>query len=333
MVESWLTQARIALGEYGWRRRLLFGRERNIAAALAKEGIEADVIPDYVRLTEHGRLVWGVVIQVESATMSDGPLEYPCNIVFSLQPYFETRPQHLGRIAAAISNLKHTFPTEPALAKAAAIITDEKNYVFNWRLPYRLTDGYEVYFSCLMLHRVRLPRRRLSGPFLPVVVAPGEVECCMLAPLSCWPAVLLAGHGEFEQVLKASSAFEARPVSEMQIAADDADGTAHPHKSVVAKDVVPGAANAVVTLTPACAAQMRLAAKRFAGRVWHVAIGGSPSGRTMDVQAGPPPTTHAAVESEGVTIAVPKSQVHQMRGTVIDFRQTPMGAGFVFVDP
>lgn len=334
MFATWIQEARARLPEYGWRRSLLGRRQRLIAGAIRRERIDETLIADYERLTERGRVVWAAVAQANAAAFEPGDMDFPANIIFGTDPYFDACPHHLLRVARAVFKLKGTFPEDPVLARVAAAVSDEQNYLTNWRLPYKLTDGHALFFSSLMLHRSRLPQRRLSVPVLPVAVAPESVSVCMVVPLECWPGALRGHEEAYEQALSGAPAPEMRSVSQAQLDDDERTAREQPYKRLLADDLVPGASKAVITLTLQCA---RVVREHIAGakwtKPWHLRIGGSEYARTMDISGEPVPTTHAAVESEGITIAVPRSQLNQIRGTVIDYRASHVGAGFVFVDP
>lgn len=260
-------------------------------------------------------------------------MEFGANVVFGLDPYFESHPHHLAQIARRVFKLKGTYPDDPVEKKAAAVISDEQNFVMNWRLPFALTDGHEVSFTSVMLHRSRLPRGVLGTWLLPLVVAPHASRVSMLAPLACWPAAMRRGDEAVNEVLQSAPPLSLKPVSPQQLEDDARRAREVPHKPPSANDLVPGASRQVITLTDTCARLIREAAHaNNLGSQWHVRVGGTDDARTFDLSSESIPADHEVIDSNGIKVAIPRRVLPQVRGCVVDYRETAVGAGFVFVD-
>jgi len=118
-----------------------------------------------------GQVVWGAIVQANTDLYRKGPSAMPANLVYSLDPYFDSHPGHLCAIATRIAKLKDKSPADPILAKVAAIVTDEMNMIANWRIPFILADGHEAFLTSTMIHP-RAPARWIAGI---TVTSPG---CC-----------------------------------------------------------------------------------------------------------------------------------------------------------
>lgn len=197
-----------------------------------------------------------------------------------------------------------------------------------------MTDGFCVYLTSVMLHRSRLPGGVLNTSVLPVAVAPGRPSACMLLPLPCWPTATRSDASILDRNLPRNEDLARRPVSPEQLAEDDRDARENPHRTTRADDLVPGASAQIATLTPACAGHLRtLAGKNNMGNDWYVRVGGDGNVWTLDLSRGPVASGDEVVRSEGVRIAFPRRMAAKLRGVVIEYRRTPIGDGFQFIEP
>ncbi len=334
MYESWIIEIRNRIRNYGWRRTLLGRRKRDIGRETRREGIDESLHREYARLIEQGDVVWASIAQVNELLFDSNELDAPANILFSLDSYFDSRPNHLIRIAKKVQELKGTFPKEPALAKIAAVMTDEQNYILNWRLPYRVTDGHSVYIAHSLLHRSRLPNGGLPGPIIPLVVSKTPSISNMLAPLSCWPEDLVRDPSALSGDDCYAGKLASRRITEQQHLADTQDAIQHPHKRLVSDDVVPGASRQLLTLTPRCADFFKsIAAEGKLGKNWHVSLGGNADARTLDLSNEPISHSHTRVESQSVILTFPTESTRYYRGVVIDYRDCPVAPGIQFIEP
>lgn len=333
LFDSLIDECRSRFAEYGWRDKLFGGRVRDLPRALRDEKLERNYDANYLPLAEKGRIVWAAIAQANDQIFSEGPHDLPCNTIFSVDSYFDARPHHLLRIAEKIYKLKGTAPDDPVLAKVAAVMSDEQNGVFNWRLPRKVTDGHAAFFTCTMLHRTRMPRRVLEGRLLPLVVAPGTSQSNMVLPLSCWVPGLIDRWHMLHDLTSDAPKLARREVTDQQLAEDDLDAREYPHRVEKADNLVPGASASSITLTAACAATIRdIARKQRFRRGWSIKVGKTGGNWSLDITESAELPEHVCAESQGIRIVYPFRTLGQFQGLVIDYRMTGIGDGFVFVE-
>ena len=333
LFDALIDECRSRFAEYGWRGTLFRGRVRDVTRALRDEKLERNYDAHYLPLAEKGRVVWAAIAQANDQIFSEGQHDLPCNTIFSTSPYFDARPHHLLRIADQIYKLKETTPADPVLAKVAAVITDEQNGVFNWRLPRKITDGHSAFFTCTMLNRTRMPRRVLEGRLLPIVVAPDTIQSNMVLPLSCWAPGLVDRWHMLQDLTSDSPKLARREVTEEQLAEDDFDARKYPHRVEKADSVVPGASASSITLTAECATVIRdIARKQRFRRDWSIKVGKVGGNWSLDITESAELPDHVCAESQGIRILYPFRSLGAFQGLVIDYRATAMGEGFLFVE-
>lgn len=334
MFDALIKECRDRLQTYGWGRNLLFIRRRNIARSLRRQGIGSEHIEDYRELIEHGQVVWATCAQVNGLMVEPGRADLPGNTIFGLDPYFDTHPLHLLKIAHSISSLKDTEPGDPVCARVASVMTDESNFVSNWRLPFKLSDGHAAYMTSTQFHRNWLPGKMLGGALFPLIVCPERSIVSMLLPLDCWPGALRDNWDVLHEQPEAVARLKSRRVSEQQLADDVREARENPHRALRPEDLVPGASSAILSLTPQCARYVReLARTHKLPKNWHLVVGGNSSFRTMEMSVDDVSASHQIVISEGISISIPSKSLGELRGTVVHYMRTPIGVGFVFVSP
>lgn len=330
MFEALINECRARFAQFGWRKSIFRGKVRDVGKAFRAEGLREKDWKRYIVLAEQGRVVWAAYTQANEGLFAAGKKDLPGNTVFSVDEYFDSRPHHVVRINGKVASLKGTEPTDIVLGKVAAIITDEKNGVSNYRLPWKLSDGHVVYLSSTMFHRCSIPGGILSGGLFPLVVAPDLIESNMVLPLSCWPDELQRNWSSIHKAADSAKLY-AKKINQEQLDCDESDALNHPHHVVTADDVVPGASKSVVSLTPRCAQTIRDTAKenKLRGK-WWLKIGGHDGNWTLDVTVNDDLKKYLCVESQGVQILVPRDRPQIYAGLVIDYAQTAIGKGFIF---
>jgi hypothetical protein len=138
------------------------------------------------RLVSSGQVVWSAFVQANSLLFEPGSEDCPAAAVYSLDPRFDNEPGGLGRIAHALFALKGSVPSDPALQELVHDITDEMERTYNLRVPDSLTDGREVFLTCIMVHRRHLPEGYLKQGLVPLVVNPAVTGATMILPSRYW---------------------------------------------------------------------------------------------------------------------------------------------------
>lgn len=329
--ESLIHECRENLAAFGWRRTILGRRKRDFKKAFKREGVNEQFHQRYNHLAEFGRVVWSSWAQVNEHIFDAGVDDLPGNSVYGLDPYFDARPHHLLRVCEKMYALKDKGSEDVVFGKVAAVITDELNFVNHWRLPRRLTDGHEVFLSSTLYHRCRLPGARLGGNLVPLVIAPDSAKGNMILPLTCWPADLVEAWPAVPERTSAAPKLFARPITNQMISEDDRDAREQPHRKKIAGELVPNAATSAVSLTRRCADFARNIARQKKLRgAWFLKVGGTDGAWSLDIVQEFNQATHSQVESGGIQILFPRARSDVFHGLVIDYQESPTGAGFVF---
>jgi hypothetical protein len=133
-----------------------------------------------------GSVVWGALIQANSMLFSRGPNDCPAAAVYSLDSFFDGEPEALREIARSLFALKGTAPADPTLRKLADDITDERERSMKLAVPASLTQGREVFYTCIMVFRRHLPGRYLASGLFPLIAHPPATEATMILPSRYW---------------------------------------------------------------------------------------------------------------------------------------------------
>ena len=137
-------------------------------------------------LLEHGTVVWGCIVQANNLLFSHGFEDFPAMVVFSLDPFFDKHSSNLATISNLLYRLKNSSPDDPAQARFASMITNERQSAFNWQVPNELTENRLVVSSTIIVFRKHLPNQILDSKLLPLLINP-LTGTAMILPYQYWP--------------------------------------------------------------------------------------------------------------------------------------------------
>jgi len=160
-----------------------FNTEPSFLADAAKQA--------YENLLKEGKLVWGSLVQANTAIFEPGADNLPATYIYSTEEYFKSNPSHLLEIANRIFNLKGKKSGDALLDATAELVTDERKDSCSHPIPYRLTDGHEVYICSVYLFRCFLPAGRLTSRTQPLLVNPPHNGLALPLPLKFWSKQLI----------------------------------------------------------------------------------------------------------------------------------------------
>ena len=142
-------------------------------------------------LMREGRVVWGHIVQANELLFESGNGDCPAAALYSPDPALDGQLELLREIAHGLFDLKHTQPSDPELSVFARTLTDEMERLMKVRVPPKLTSGYEVYYTTIMVPRKHVPERKLALPFFPLLIAPQATEATMILPWRYWSTELV----------------------------------------------------------------------------------------------------------------------------------------------
>ncbi len=126
-----------------------------------------------------GKVVWGYIVQANETLYQNQRIDMlavPAVILYSPDAYFDGDPLELKRIAERLYR-----------AKESNFLRNESSFFTNKRLSDAVTDGREVYASCLMVYRPHFPLYMATDGLLPLVASPSERSAFALN-LKYWTA-------------------------------------------------------------------------------------------------------------------------------------------------
>lgn len=138
-------------------------------------------------VVDEGKMVYGTLVEANSELFKkaksgieeDGIM--PGVAVFSLDEYYEEHPDELRGIADALFADKRNNS-----------LRSDFKYVFNEKVPKRLTGGRTVYMSTLAFYRKFLPVGFLTGWLFPVFALPEKYDSLILVDCKYWTDNLIA---------------------------------------------------------------------------------------------------------------------------------------------
>jgi Fe-S cluster assembly iron-binding protein IscA len=308
------------------RLRSWLGIAARVPAVGPRDDVPEAIWPHYQLLLDSGIVVWGCTAQANRLLYEPGDEDNPGNTVYSPSPYFDDNPQHLADITNRVRQLKGSEPNDPELAAVAAAITDPYNQIDKQLLPYKLTDGHEVYFAWTLIHRGRLPDGVLSDRMLPLMICPERTPGTMIPPLAFWARPLIDRWGRLVEWMQQFP-------SQRQVVRP-----AKPGKVPRLEPETEDQAHGLVRITPEAARTFRRVAKEtipngpafLALSVIETEFG---RGHKCDLAPSWDRERELCVESRGIKILVPRDQAALLRGTVVDFRSSIFGTGFKIRNP
>ena len=145
------------------------------------------------KLRRNGVVVWGHIIQANSALFKPGDFDSGAEVVYSLDLSYSVAPAELAAIASALFSLKHTEPPDPELAWFARYLTNELIRIYGRPVPASISPRRRCLVSTTYL-----PRKHFPGPdhclkqsFLPILVNPKPPHVAMVLPSRYWPESML----------------------------------------------------------------------------------------------------------------------------------------------
>ncbi|HEY6096338.1 MAG TPA: hypothetical protein VIU93_15465 [Gallionellaceae bacterium] len=140
-------------------------------------------------LLQEGKIVWGALIQANKLLFSPGRDDCPALLVYSADPYFDSRPQELRQIGHSIFSLKDTIPDHPELEEVAQLVSDKMDRSMNFRLPHVLSNR-EIRAAAFMVFRKHIPTGVLTAGTFPILIHP-STDAVMIVPCEFWPIELI----------------------------------------------------------------------------------------------------------------------------------------------
>lgn len=141
-------------------------------------------------LFEKGNICYGSIIQANSILFkSFPPFNCPATLIYSMSPEIEENPYILNEIAHTIFYYKDKPLNEvpEGLREFARVITDELDRSsFYGTASDSEGNTIDIGFLSLMVFRKHLPKSKLCGCTVPLIVAPERCKSIMILPEEYW---------------------------------------------------------------------------------------------------------------------------------------------------
>lgn len=142
------------------------------------------------QLFMEGSIHYGCIVQANTILFQGFPHKNcPANLIYSTDSIVDADPKIIEQIANELYSYKgmksSKIPKE--YRKIVRVIKDELSreaFVQNFKLP----DGrwITIHFLSIMVFRKHLPKRRLIGSLVPVIVEPSKFKSAMILPRKYW---------------------------------------------------------------------------------------------------------------------------------------------------
>lgn len=147
-----------------------------------------DIYYEKSTLLQQGKIVYAKIVQANNILFKRFPsLDCPAQIIYSTDSFFDKNPEILYDVARRVYSYKgkalDLVPDE--WKEVARVITDEYDRTsFSFTLNI---DGhsYEIFMISTMVYRKLLPKSKLCGNILPILIAPNCKQVLIL-PRKYW---------------------------------------------------------------------------------------------------------------------------------------------------
>lgn len=139
-------------------------------------------------LLQEGKVVYACIVQANEILFQFFPhMDCPAHIVYSTDPYIEERPDILRDVANNLYRYKEKplYSVPQKWREIARVIADEYERTdFTFMVEYH-ERPIEFRLIPAMIFRKLLPKRKLCGRFLPILIAP-DCKSIMVLPKRYW---------------------------------------------------------------------------------------------------------------------------------------------------
>jgi hypothetical protein len=136
-------------------------------------------------LLEEGTIVWGALVQANSALFSPGPFDLPGVVVYAAEVHVHDDLLRLSAIAKKLFALKDGGGKTPAETKFGTKLADERSPFLAEAVPKRLGGDTPVVANTAMFPRKHIPGGILSAAFFPILVHP-KTTAILIVPARYW---------------------------------------------------------------------------------------------------------------------------------------------------
>lgn len=147
----------------------------------------AKVYKDQKVLYSQGRIALGTIVQAnEELFKTDNAMSLPAVFLFSEDEYFLENPNKLIDMANKLYSLKGKETVDIEVKEFVDAITDEYTTILNKKLPFSISNGRDVYYTTIIVHRMHIPNIYLDRALYPLLVCPEKVDSSFILSSFYW---------------------------------------------------------------------------------------------------------------------------------------------------
>jgi hypothetical protein len=146
---------------------------------------------DQDKLLREGMIALCVLIQANALLFEKGAGSAPANVLYTTDLEIVDPLKPLYEIAYKIGSLKNTKPDDPDELKFARMISYEYGRDFRVSVPDSLSEGLDVTYTTIMVHRKHLPFGYITNFYFPLLIHQ-ESRAAMILPARYWPDELIS---------------------------------------------------------------------------------------------------------------------------------------------
>ena len=150
-----------------------------------------EILSQQDSLLKRGNIIWGGVIQANSALFSKGSFNHPAAVIYSFDCNVDKSPEIIKIIASELFSYKGMQTSNPEIQAFSDKLADEIETDLKLKIPEELTEGVECFYTSILVHRNHLPNNVLSMGVFHLLVNPEETEATMILPFKYWPKSLI----------------------------------------------------------------------------------------------------------------------------------------------
>jgi hypothetical protein len=149
------------------------------------------IYKDQWKLFKEGKVALAIIVQANANLFKEGKGEHPANVIYSCEHNIEGNLDLMFSISDKIYSLKNQTLENEEEKFFSDLVTDELKRAMQIPVPKTLTEGLEVFFTTIMVHRSHLPTKKLSQNLFPLLIHP-QTKASLIVPSRYWSEDILS---------------------------------------------------------------------------------------------------------------------------------------------
>jgi len=150
-----------------------------------------EILCQQSHLLKRGSIIWGGIIQANSALFSKGSFNHPAAAIYSFDQNVDKSPEVISFIASQLFSYKGMQASNPEIQTFSDKLADEIETDLKLKIPEELTEGVDCFYTSILVHRNHLTNKVLSMKVFPLLVNPEETKATMILPFKYWSKSLI----------------------------------------------------------------------------------------------------------------------------------------------